>query len=692
MLMNFYECAIKFEDMMLPFGDETRNLFPDTSVEHKNNWIRENYGNINRKLGKKCDDDESIYAYIWDAKVGEVRIIFALDTEKCSFLKAMEFFKKFFVNNYDVCNVKISECYEITAKSFNDLGERGDENDLIRRFHADANRMGISYFDNRMYELDENLITEGKLTLEDAIKESKEILGDNSLVEELMRIYSDENEKEFRGNPVHYKVTASNTDSAMNIITLLSKALFVNKRIVGRRINRICNITEGCYDEDDIENMLKIANGNIVVIEMSGSRENHGNYASAYEEVVTYFEKMIQKYALRTLFIFVENTSHPGFSGHLVNRVAEEINIIDLKEGCGEKNEVIDFIEKKITEKGYTITKQEIEKMLPEKMVFSMEETYEIYNKWFRNGLKNRVYKAYKNCDTISVTEEKKESEPYDVLQKMVGLTEIKKVVDEVINSARIQKMRSEMGMDSFKTSLHMEFTGNPGSAKTTVARLIAQILAKEGVLDTGKYVECGRADLVGKYVGWTAKQVRSKFREARGGVLFIDEAYSLVDDYNSFGDEAINTIVQEMENYRNDTIVIFAGYPKKMKAFLEKNEGLRSRIAFHLDFPDYNGEELTEIFKLMVNDKGYKLDDGVESKVREIFESACKNEEFGNGRFARNLLEQAMMAQSARIMKENRGKKISKKTLAILKPEDFDVNIKNQYAKDERKPFGFAV
>ena len=248
------------------------------------------------------------------------------------------------------------------------------------------------------------------------------------------------------------------------------------------------------------------------------------------------------------------------------------------------------------------------------------------------------------------------------------------------------------MGMDSYKTSLHMVFTGNPGTAKTTVARLITQIFVKEGILDTGNYVECGRADLVGKYVGWTAKTVKSKFREATGGVLFIDEAYSLVDDSNSFGDEAINTIVQEMENHRDDVIVIFAGYPDKMKDFFAKNEGLRSRIAFHLDFPDYNAEELVDILKLMADKKGYKLNPDIERKCLEIFAQAVKKEEFGNGRYVRNLLEQAMMAQSRRITKEYAGKKITRKALTTLKPEDFDVNASKLIEKETKRTIGFAV
>jgi SpoVK/Ycf46/Vps4 family AAA+-type ATPase len=319
-------------------------------------------------------------------------------------------------------------------------------------------------------------------------------------------------------------------------------------------------------------------------------------------------------------------------------------------------------------------------------------EAYDVYNKWFKNGLKNRIYKAYKNCTVMQVSKDDKKSKPYDELQNMVGLAEIKKVVDDVIDSARIQKMRSKMGMDSYKSSLHMVFTGNPGSAKTTVARLIAQIFAREGILETGKYIECGRADLVGRYVGWTAKEVRIKFREAKGGILFIDEAYSLVDDSNSFGDEAINTIVQEMENHRDDVVVIFAGYPEKMKDFLAKNEGLRSRIAFYLDFPDYNADELVEILKLMAAQKGYKLDKAILEKCHGIFEKAAEREEFGNGRFVRNLLEQAMMAQSSRLIREYKGKKVSRKALITLKEEDFDVNASKRLEKEKKHPLGFAI
>lgn len=322
---------------------------------------------------------------------------------------------------------------------------------------------------------------------------------------------------------------------------------------------------------------------------------------------------------------------------------------------------------------------------------FCLTINNEIYNKCFSNALMYRIYKAYKTCSYLKPDDRKKYSEPYEELQKMVGLTEIKKVADSIISNAKIQKLRSDKGMDTFKTSMHMVFTGNPGSAKTTVARLLGQILAKENVIDKADIVECGRSDLVGQYVGWTAREVRSRFKQAEGGILFIDEAYSLVDDSHSFGDEAINTIVQEMESRRDDVIVIFAGYPDKMKEFLDKNEGLRSRIVFHLDFPDYNANEMVQILKLMVNQKGMTIEPGAIDRCEKIFERAVNHKDFGNGRFVRNLLEQAMLAQSSRLSNGNKGKNISRKALTSLVSEDFDVNVCKQYSEKKMK-IGFSA
>ena len=690
--MNFYEAVVKFKKLNTEEENDSRALFAPADEKNPKSFIRVAFEGINKSLGVRCDAKEAYSIFFWEAEKGKASVIFSVDMDKANMDSAISYIKDYLEKNYDVCSVQISDIKEITTGRFHQLGTRGDNNGLIRRFMADENDMGLDYRENNQYQIREEMIPTEKLSFDEAVEKSRRFMADISFVEELERIYSDENEKKYYGNPVHYKISASNMESAFEIASLLAQALKSNNRLVGSRINRVYEIKKGCYDEPDFKNMFEKAQGNIVLFDLSGSAEMHNNYASEYEEVIEYMNKLISKNHVKTLCIFVENTNHPGFASNFLAKVAEEIDIIELKEGCGNRETAMVYIQNLAAQNKYDISQTEVEEIMPEKSLFTVGEAYEIYNKWFRNGLRNRIYKSYKYCSYLEIKKEDKKSEPYDELQKMIGLKDMKQVVDEIIDSARIQKIRSGMGMDSYKTSLHMVFTGNPGTAKTTVARLITQIFVKEGILDTGKYVECGRADLVGKYVGWTAKTVRSKFREAKGGVLFIDEAYSLVDDSNSFGDEAINTIVQEMENHRDDVIVIFAGYPDKMKEFFAKNEGLRSRIAFHLDFPDYSAEELVEILKLMADKKGYKLNPDIERKCLEIFAQAVKKEEFGNGRYVRNLLEQAMMAQSRRITKEYAGKKITRKALTTLKPEDFDVNASKLIEKETKRTIGFAV
>lgn len=690
--MNFYETVLKYDKQKLPLDSKNKLLYPEENEENEKRWYREIAHDINAELGIRCDNDEAFSVFIWDVRFGEIHIIFAVDTDKADLEAAQKYIENYFEENFDVCDVQLVNIAEITTSRFHQLGEKGDNNGFIRRYRGEECELKIDYHNNCQYRIGEELIPEEELTYEEAIKYAGEIMADDSFYEELERIYSEENEKKYYGNPVHYAITASNIDSAYDIARILARALKTNNRLAGKRISKIYEIKDGCYNEDDFKNMFELSHGNIVILDLSGSDENHGNYASTFENVISYMEELISKNHIKTLCIFVENTEHPGFAGNLLGKVGENIDIIKVKEGCGSREEAVIYIERLAKKNGYEISREEIKEVIPDKKLMTVGDIYEIYNQWFSNGLKNRIYRAYRNCICMKIGKQDVKSEPYEELQKMVGLKNIKNVVDEVIDSARIQKLRSEMGMDSFKTSLHMVFTGNPGSAKTSVARLIAQIFAKEGILSTGKYVECGRADLVGKYVGWTAKTVRSKFREAKGGILFIDEAYSLVDGSNSFGDEAINTIVQEMENHREDVVVIFAGYPEKMKEFLNKNEGLRSRIAFHLDFPDYNADELVDIFKLMAVGKGYKYDEEILLKCRSIFEDACNREEFGNGRFVRNCLEQAIMAQAHRITKEYKNKKVSRKAISTLKAEDFDVNVFEQGEKKRKRQIGFVI
>lgn len=274
-------------------------------------------------------------------------------------------------------------------------------------------------------------------------------------------------------------------------------------------------------------------------------------------------------------------------------------------------------------------------------------------------------------------------------LDEMVGLASVKTVIHKAIAKHKINKLCMEKGLQRDKASLHMVFTGNPGTAKTTVARLFAEIMKDEKILSTGVFVEVGRADLVGEHVGATAPLVKKKFKEAQGGVLFIDEAYSLCDGYdNGFGDEAINTIVQEMENHRDNVIVIFAGYPEPMKAFLDRNPGMRSRIAFSVEFDDYTVEELCEITKLMLSRKQMTITEAGMKKLKKNFESVKDSRDYGNGRFARKMLEEAEMNLAERICQMGETE-ITTEVLTIIEESDIpDVPLEE---RRQIKKIGFA-
>lgn len=242
-------------------------------------------------------------------------------------------------------------------------------------------------------------------------------------------------------------------------------------------------------------------------------------------------------------------------------------------------------------------------------------------------------------------------AESMEKLDQLIGLEEVKTQVRKIAAFARMKQEMQRNGGQNLSMSLNMEFVGNPGTAKTTTARIVSEILHGIGILPGSGIVEVGRADLVGQYVGHTAPRVKEIFKKARGKVLFIDEAYSLVEDSRgSYGDEAINTIVQEMENNRDHTVVIFAGYPEEMKKFFSRNPGLRSRVPFSVTFKDYSAEELLQIAELEADSRGFSIDPQAKEKVLSICESAAGNPERGNGRFCRNLIESAILEYASRV------------------------------------------
>ncbi|MBQ6388597.1 MAG: AAA family ATPase [Mogibacterium sp.] len=250
--------------------------------------------------------------------------------------------------------------------------------------------------------------------------------------------------------------------------------------------------------------------------------------------------------------------------------------------------------------------------------------------------------------------EEPKEPEKsgMEELNELIGLKTVKHDVEELIGLAKVRKMREEKGMKAVPVSLHLVFSGNPGTGKTTVARILAKLYKEIGILTTGQLIETDRAGLVAGYVGQTAIKTQKKIEEAMGGVLFIDEAYTLNQEGENFGQEAIDTILKAMEDHRDKFIVIVAGYTELMKAFVESNPGLRSRFNKFFEFPDYTVDELQEIFKLQCRKYQYKLTDEAAEAVRQeiIRLEASKGENFANAREVRNLFEKIITNQAARV------------------------------------------
>ncbi len=239
-----------------------------------------------------------------------------------------------------------------------------------------------------------------------------------------------------------------------------------------------------------------------------------------------------------------------------------------------------------------------------------------------------------------------------DKLDALVGLDDVKKTLKDIVSVVRANKKYKELGIKPFDKYFHMVFYGNPGTAKTTVGRLCASIFSKEGLIKTNKYTELGRADLIGQYVGHTADKVVKCFERGRGGVIFIDEAYSLISTHESdYGREAINTIVQLLEDYREDTIVIFAGYGKPMDTLLDMNPGLRSRISYNLQFKNYTEEQLLDILRLNAEEYKFSLDDDFIEEFKTHMKSDMHKKEFGNGRYVRDVFQRAIVTHSSNIM-----------------------------------------
>jgi len=256
--------------------------------------------------------------------------------------------------------------------------------------------------------------------------------------------------------------------------------------------------------------------------------------------------------------------------------------------------------------------------------------------------------------------------------RELVGLVPVKQRIREIGDLLLVDRLRRRFGIESSRPTLHMSFTGSPGTGKTTVALRMAQLLHRLGYLQKGHLVSVTRDDLVGQYIGHTAPKTKEVMKRAMGGVLFIDEAYYLFkqDNERDYGQETIEILLQIMESQRENLVVILAGYKDRMDQFFESNPGMGSRVAHHIDFPDYSADELLQIALLMLEEQHYEFSDDAEKAFRSYIELRMQQPRFANARSVRNALERARLRQAARIV-ANPGHKLSRTDLMRLEPED---------------------
>ncbi|MEM7181452.1 MAG: AAA family ATPase [Spirochaetota bacterium] len=277
------------------------------------------------------------------------------------------------------------------------------------------------------------------------------------------------------------------------------------------------------------------------------------------------------------------------------------------------------------------------------------------------------------NIKETAVEEEIDLDTELEKLNKLIGLETVKSEISNLVNILKVEKLRKDKDLPVPERSLHMVFSGNPGTGKTTIARMVSRIFKALGILEKGHLVETDRSGLVAGFVGQTAMKTTEICEKARGGVLFIDEAYALADGGdNDFGKEAINTLLKFMEDNRENFITIVAGYTQNMRDFIDENPGLQSRFNHYIRFPDYEPEELLKIFSIFTKKSKLKVTEKAEEKLLAIFQSHYdkRDDKFGNGRFARNLFEKVYGNQANRLVTVT---DIDEETLCTLTEDDIE-------------------
>lgn len=482
-----------------------------------------------------------------------------------------------------------------------------------------------------------------------ALKKASALSHIEGLTDEVRRIFHMKSHPEF-GHPVHYVILADEIGERTQARELLIGSLLARGRLCSGRVFSIPMAAFGGRSQSMMFRMIGMMKYCTVVITLE-CKTRESTFVEKDCLMLDAIGRMIKENGKDILFI-LELERKEMASLKQFKPFVQDVRFMTLAEKALNRSEAAAYISS-LAKKDSIPNPERVGKMMIESTYYATEIRAK-YSKWLDDYICSDIYPEYAD---LKLCEEKRADElqgnAYQKLERMVGLDEVKSIITEAVDFARAEKLYNASGVIIQSMTRHMVFTGNPGTAKTTCARLYAQIMKDNGLLKSGHLVEVGRQDIVSKYVGGTAPLVKEFFEKAEDGVLFIDEAYSLVERHEGlYGDEAINTIVQEMENHRKDVVVILAGYPEEMERLLSRNPGLRSRISYHVHFRDYTPEELLAIMNIFVRDSCMSLDVEAEEKLMRIFEYSAEMPDFGNGRFARNLFEKARMKQASRLVR----------------------------------------
>ena len=632
--MFYYTISAELKQDALPTHERSRKR-PDKTV----NVIRDKADVYNRKN----PDTFFIISDMYDDFISAT-VISTLNT--LSERQATDFFDFLGIscNSFDIDETVLEDVKEEIEVSIRNQFTEQRVSDILRRFGIEPLRhsssYGINYDEYKTDKMTKNALN--ALALRSASSQS--------LKSELSRIYSKSAAPETSGHPVHYLIETDSKSETENVLSVLLSALYSQGRIKSRKYCVISFTPDEQYPRAYYECIYKNCTGGTVVLNLNDERAGQIFSESGLVSICC---EMIKKYRHDVLTI----VCLPHSCGKLKDMILHDFDNSCFVEICEDelKNEKArNYLNVLAKHHGAAADKKLYCAIVPDK-TYIRDELTEIFNTWYDEKLKKSVFTQYENISNKkAVDSTQTNNAALDELNGMIGLEKAKKTIKSALNYYKIQKKYKEFGISQDKPAMHMVFTGNPGTAKTSVARVFAKIMKENGMLSSGHLVEVGRADLVGRFVGWTAQIVKQKFDEAKGGVLFIDEAYSLSStDHgaNSYGEEAINTIVQEMENKRDDLVVIFAGYPDEMNGFLDKNPGLRSRIAFHIEFPDYSTGELCAIARSIGQAKGVTMTDDAMKKLAVLFDAARNESDFGNGRYVRNVIERSKMNLASRVL-----------------------------------------